>query len=184
VNSKVKLLSLLVLFALPVLAAYLTYYVFTPVDRKNYGELLAPLPLQGGAGLLADGAVRQFAEYRGKWLMVYVGPGACPDECPRLLYDTRQVRTAQGREMERVRRVWIVTDGVPADPAVMKNQPGLDVWRPEAAFIAQFPGAQSPWKHIYLVDPLGNLMMRYPAQPNPAGMIQDIKLLLKASQIG
>jgi hypothetical protein len=67
----------------------------------------------------------------------------------------------------------------------LQQHPGLYAWRPaDAAFVGQFPAARSPAEHIYLVDPLGNLMLRFPGQPDPKRMLKDLKLLLKASQIG
>ena len=91
---------------------------------------------------------------------------------------------AQGPERDRINRVWIVTMASIPPQTLLAQHPGLRVVRSrDAVFLAQFAGAESG-SHVYIVDPLGNLMMRFPANPDPSRMIRDIKHLLNASQIG
>jgi hypothetical protein len=97
----------------------------------------------------------------------------------------RQTRIAQGKEQARIERLWVVTDGGAVAPALLKDHPGLYAWRPNnPAFAAQFPALAARSGHIYLVDPLGNLMLRFPVQPVAKKVMKDLRLLLKASQIG
>jgi hypothetical protein len=97
----------------------------------------------------------------------------------------RQVRITQGKDQSRIERLWVVSDGGTPDAALLQAHPGLLVWRPaDPAFTEQFPAAKRLDEHIYLVDPLGNLMLRFPAKLDSKRMIKDLKLLLKASQIG
>ncbi len=164
------------------LASYLTYYLWPPSGRKNYGELITQVSLKSGSG--ESGQIISAQDFKGKWTLVYVGGGACDKHCENLLYYIRQVRSAQGPERDRINRVWIVDDGQFPATALLAQHPGLKVVRSrDAVFLAQFAGAESG-SHVYIVDPLGNLMMRFPANPNPSRMIRDIKHLLKASQIG
>ena len=180
-----KFLLLFGVFVVPVVAAYLAYFGWRPAGHTNYGELLKVTPLQQTAGAAHDGTPFNLETLRGKWLMVHVGPASCDAACTRQLYLMRQIRIAQGKEQSRIERLWVLTDAGTVAPALLRDHPGLRVWRPaEAAFVEQFPAAQSRAAHIYLVDPLGNLMLRFPDQPDPKRMMKDLKLLLKASQIG
>lgn len=116
--------------------------------------------------------------------MVQLDGGACNAACRSKLYYMRQVRVAQGREQERIERLWLVLDKARPAAGLLKQYDGTAVVSVNAGIRAQFPAAGRPEDSIYLVDPLGNLMMRFPKNPDPRGMIKDIKHLLKASQIG
>jgi cytochrome oxidase Cu insertion factor (SCO1/SenC/PrrC family) len=180
-----KFLLLIGLFAVPVVAAYLSYFGLRPAGHTNYGELIPVTPLQHTAGAAHDGTAMDIETLRGKWVMLHVGPSRCDATCSQQLYLMRQTRTALGKEQSRIERLWVLTDASAVDPVLLQEHPGLHAWRAsDAAFIEQFPAAQSSAEHIYLVDPLGNLMLRFPAQPEPKLMLKDLKLLLKASQIG
>jgi cytochrome oxidase Cu insertion factor (SCO1/SenC/PrrC family) len=184
-NSRSKFLLLIGVFVVPVVAAYLAYFGWRPAGHSNYGDLTEVTPLQQTAGVAHDGTPLDLAALRGKWLMVHVGPASCDAACAQQLYLMRQARIAQGKEQTRIERLWVLTDTRAVAPALLQEHPGLHVWRPaEASFAEQFPAAQKRVDHIYLVDPLGNLMLRFPAQPDAKRMMKDLKLLLKASQIG
>lgn len=180
--NRVKLLLLIGLFALPVVASYLAYYVWQPTARKNYGELIKQVDVQV-RGTALDGKPMDIASLKGKWVMVYVGGGACPKSCQDLLYYMRQIRTAQGKEMERVERLWLVTDDVTPAAELQQAQTGLYYLKPSASPSSQFAGSETG-AYVYMIDPLGHLMMRWPQNPDPSRMVKDIKQLLKASQIG
>ena len=182
-TSRTKFLLLLGFFAAPMVAAWFAYFGWHPDKHKNYGSLLKVTPMQHSDGSLIDGSPYSFDALKGKWLMVRIGPAACNDACQKQLYYMRQSRLVLGKDQDRVARVWVVDDGAQPDAALLRAHPGLIVWRPaQGAFVNQFPGAET--MHIYLVDPLGNLMMRFPEPLDPKGMIKDMKLLLKASQVG
>lgn len=180
-----KFLLLVAVFVVPVVAAYLAYFGWRPAGHTNYGELIAVTPLQQTAGALHDGTPFDLNALQGKWVMVHVGPAACDADCAQQLYLMRQTRIAQGKEQSRIERLWVLAGDGTADPSLLQDHPGLHVWRPaESAFIGQFPAVAERAQHIYLVDPLGNLMLRFPAEPDPKRIMKDLKLLLKASQIG
>ncbi len=151
-------------------AAYL--FGWAPGTTDNYGELIAPRTLSGPP---IDAA-------RGKWTMVSFDAAGCDAHCEKKLYFMRQIRRAQGKDMERIARLWVVTDGAAPKPRLLTAIEGTQVATASDAFIGNFPGA--PADHIYLVDPLGNLMMRFPRDPDPTRMINDLKRLLKYSRIG
>lgn len=184
-TSRSKFLLLMGVFVVPVVAAYLAYFGWRPAGHTNYGELLKVTPLLQATGTSLDGAPLNLDALRGKWLMVHVGASSCDAACSRQLYLMRQIRIAQGKEQSRIERLWVLTDRGTPDASLLQAHAGLLVWRPaDAAFVAQFPGAPNRDGHIYLVDPLGNLMLRFPAEPDAKRMMKDLKLLLKASQIG
>lgn len=183
-SSRGKFLAVIAVFVVPVIAAYLAYFGWRPAAHTNYGDLLEPAPLQHLAGSSADRPM-SLDTLRGKWVMVHVGPAQCDAGCAKQLYLMRQVRLIQGKNQSRIERLWVVTDAAAPDRSLLDEHPGLVVWRPDdAAFADQFPARADRAAHIYLVDPLGNLMLRFPANPDHKGMAKDLKLLLKASQIG
>jgi hydrogenase maturation factor len=184
-SSRSKFLMLMAVFVVPVVAAYLAYFGWRPAGHTNYGDLLKVTPLQQTAGVTLDGTPFDLQRLQGKWVMVHVGPARCDAACAQQLYLMRQTRIAQGKDQSRIERLWVLTDGGMVDPALLKDHQGLHVWRPaDAAFVAQFPAEDERAGHVYMVDPLGNLMLRFPAQPDAKRMMKDLKLLLKASQIG
>ncbi|MHB1352091.1 MAG: SCO family protein [Thiobacillus sp.] len=184
-SSRAKLLFLIGVFVVPVLLAYLAYFGVRPTTHSNYGDLLPVTPLQHTAGVSGEGGPFDLTALRGKWLMVHVGPSHCDAACRQQLYLMRQIRIAQGKEQARIERLWVVTDAGGLSPALLQAHAGLHVWRPDSpAFVSQFPATAARSGHIYLVDPLGNLMLRFPVHPAPREVMKDLRLLLKASQIG
>jgi len=184
-TSRSKFLLVVGVFVVPVIAAYLAFFGWRPAGHTNYGELLKPVSLQNIQGTLQTGAPFKLDAIQGKWVMVHLGSGQCDAHCARQLYLMRQVRLTQGKHQSRIERVWVLTDTATPAPDLIAAHPGLIVWRPEnPAFANQFPPGTDRAGHIYLLDPLGNLMLRFPENPDPKGMMKDLKLLLKASQIG
>ncbi|OZA30865.1 MAG: hypothetical protein B7X93_01530 [Hydrogenophilales bacterium 17-61-9] len=184
-TSRSRFLLLVGVFVVPVVAAYLAYFGWRPAGHTNYGTLLTATPLQQTQGAVLDGQPGTLDTLQGKWVMVHVGPAQCDADCAKQLYLMRQTRIAQGKAQSRIERLWVLTDAATPDAALLQEHPGLRVWRPESLrFVEQFPAVQNRAAHIYLLDPLGNLMLRFPGNPDPKGMMKDLKLLLKASQIG
>lgn len=184
-TSRTKLLLLLGFFAVPMVAAWIAYLGWHPARHKNYGDLLPAHPLPPTSGKSLNGEPFNLLQLKGKWVMVFVGPAACNAACARQLYYMRQTRTAQGKDQDRIERVWILTDSGAPDVTLLNSHPGLIVWRvQDHAFLDQFPHSHEGAMPIYLVDPLGNLMMRFPEPTDPKGMMKDLNLLMRASQIG
>jgi hypothetical protein len=184
-----KLLAVVAVCASPLIASYFTYYVIKPTARSNYGALIDPrnYPIPALASTTLDGRPEGLEKYRGKWIMLKVGGGACADECKKQLFLMRQERLMQGKEMDRVERVWLVTDREPIDTILIREYDGMHMLRADPAAVAKWlPTEQGTpaAEHIYLIDPLGNLMMRFPADADQRKMFKDIGKLLKASAIG
>src|SRR5262245_57865580 len=111
-RSLVSLWLLIALTAAPVAASYLLYYFWPPDRTVNYGELIGPQPLPDTPLKLADGAPFQLSKLRGKWVLVVLDSGRCDANCDRKLVYMRQLRLTQGKNMDRVERVWLITDDI------------------------------------------------------------------------
>ncbi|MBX9810139.1 MAG: cytochrome C oxidase subunit I [Burkholderiales bacterium] len=187
-KPKKSLLSLWVLIALcaaPVVVSYVAYYFWWPSGHVNYGELIEPRPLPEATLALADGAPFPWRRLKGKWVLAIVDSGGCDAYCQRKLLYLRQVRLAQGKEMDRVERAWLITDNAnPAAPTVAEYQGTWLIRAAGSEFLRLFPAQRAPADHIYVIDPLGNLMMRFPRDADPRKMVKDIARLLRTSRIG
>jgi len=180
-----RTLTLLALIcAAPVLASYAAYYWLKPQTRTNYGELLA-VPLAEITGTRLDGTPFHLSELGGRWILLLADGATCSQACERKLYATRQARTIQGRERERVVRVWLQPSGAPPPRAELSAaHPGLIFVRGDPQQWGALPGPGGAEANIYLVDPHGNLVLRYPADPDIRRLARDLERLLRASSIG
>ncbi|MFP5390359.1 MAG: SCO family protein [Gammaproteobacteria bacterium] len=192
--GRLRLLMVLLVCASPMIFSYLTYYVIKPTGRTNYGTLIDPrnYPIPPMAATTLDGKPSGLDAFKGKWVMLKVGPAECGDDCRRQLVAMRQLRLMQGKEMERIERVWLVTDAAPLDTMLMREHDGVRILRAPREVVEKWlpveQGGQA-FEHIYMIDPLGNLMMRWPKEADDtvenAGKVKkDIGKLLKASAIG
>ena len=184
-----RALRTLILLALvcsaPVLASYLAYYWLRPAARTNYGELLEPAPTPEIAGWRPDGTPFRLAELRGRWVLLTADAAGCDARCERKLYATRQARTIQGRERDRVVRVWLQPSGAsPPALELLAQHPGMAVVRGDPRQWDAWSGPEAATQSIYLLDPLGNLVLRYPAEPDIRKLAEDLERLLRASRIG
>jgi len=187
-NGRLKMLLILLVCAAPVIASYFMYYVVRPDGRRNYGELITPQrPLPSFNVTMASGAVVPATSLKDQWLLISVGSGACDAVCQQHLYFQRQLRESLGREKERVDWIWLVNDDVSTPAALEPALKGATVLRVSPTDLAQWleaaPG-QRLAEHLYLVDPMGNWMMRFPAAMDAAGAAKakvDLERLLRAS---
>jgi cytochrome oxidase Cu insertion factor (SCO1/SenC/PrrC family) len=183
-GPRAQLLLIASLFVLPIVASTLAYRFGHRAPTANHGELLLP-PAQVNDQSFGrpGGGAFSFRELRGRWALVAIDSGACAEACRAKLTVMRQVRLALGRNASRVARVLFVDDQQPPDMAALAPFEGTEVAvAPRGAAIA--PPAAGDRSRLYLVDPHGNVMMRWAARADPEGMIKDLERLLKASQIG
>jgi hypothetical protein len=182
-RSTLTLWLILAVCAAPVIGSYIAYYFWQPAGHVNYGELIEPRPVPDAALELTDGRHFRLSDLKGEWLLLAADRAACDERCRLKLTYMRQMRLAQGKEKERIERVWLLTDpGVP-DPALVAEHPGLHIVRANRNEILRaLPAAASPADHIYVVDPLGNLMMRFPRDADPRRMLKDVSRLLRHSK--
>jgi len=183
-----KLTTLWLIVALtvaPVAASYLLYFFWQPEGRVNYGELIGPHPLPDPPLALADGAPFRLSQLRGRWLLASVDAGRCDAGCDRKLLYMRQLRLTQGKNADRVERVWLISDESTPPAGTVSQYQGTWLVRVRGDdLLKRFPAQGAVSDHIYLVDPLGNLMLRFPRDPDPRLMIKDLARLLKASRVG
>jgi len=173
--SRLKLAVIFLACAAPFVLAWMAYlFGWAAGTTSNYGELIAPRNLAGPP----------LEPLRGKWVLVMADAAACNAYCEKKLYFMRQVRRAQGREMARIERLWLVTDAVQPASALLSAIEGTAIVSQAGGLAATFPAEGSVRDHIYLVDPLGNLMMRFPRDPDPSRVIKDLQRLLKVSGFG
>ena len=183
-----KMLAVMLVCAAPVIASYFTYYVVRPEGRRNYGELIDPQrPLPAVTATTLDGKQVALPSLQGQWLLVSVAGGACDTACEQHLYLQRQLREGLGKEKGRIDWVWLVSDDVPvreplktavAQATVLRMDPAqLSLW------LAPAPG-QALTDHLYVVDPMGHWMMRFPADvtlANAANVRRDLDRLMRGS---
>jgi hypothetical protein len=187
-----KMMAVLAVCAAPVLASYFTYYVIRPEARRNYGELIEPQrPLPAITATSQEGAPVPLPSLRGQWLLISVAGGSCDAACEKNLYLQRQLRESLGKDKDRIDWVWLVADDAPVRPSLLPALGQAAVLRVNAQQLAQWlaPAKGSRLSdHLYLVDPLGNWMMRFPASGSPQvdmaaakNIKRDLERLLRAS---
>jgi hypothetical protein len=183
------LLIVAAVFLLPVAVAFTLYYgkLWRPANSSSKGQLIEPArPLTVGGLRHADGTPAADSVFAGKWTLVYIGDGRCDDACRTALVFGRQTRLALNNEMTRVQRVFLATGNCCETDYLAREQAGLialDASAPEsAALLGQFPGDRE--HTLFIVDPLGNLMMRHDASQTTKDLLSDLKKLLKLSHIG
>lgn len=178
-------LVILAFCAAPTVAAWFAYFVCQPQSRTNYGELIAPRALSDPVLRRPDDTVFRLSQLRGKWVLLQIDSAACGDGCREKLLYMRQARLAQGRDAERIERVWLLDDDATPDASLLREHEGLQVARaPRGIFLREFPSSGNPAGYIYVVDPRGNLMLRFPGRPDAHRMLRDLARLLRASRIG
>jgi hypothetical protein len=177
-KSKRILVLLVLLFFAPLLASFAMYYGFhwRPAGQTNHGTLIEPPRPLPAAGV-----------FSGKWSLVYLGKGNCDDSCHSTLYFMRQTYLGLGHLIPRLQQVFLVTADCCDRAFLEREHPGLitlDSQASEAtALPAQFPADQRA-STLFIVDPKGNLMMRYDAHADPRGLHDDLVKLLNLSHIG
>ena len=196
-RSRWMLWLVLLVCAAPMIASYFTFYVLKPEKRNNYGGFIDarthPVPAALHTTTL-DGRAQPLDAFKGKWVLLTAAPADCPDACRKQLFALRQLRTMQGKEMNRIERVWLITDQQPLDTIVIREYDGTHMLRADRQAVAAWlpvDAGTSITDHIYVIDPLGHLMMVFPKDPNPTKtyehmqkVYKDIYKLLKASAIG
>jgi hypothetical protein len=188
-SGRWRMLLILLACAAPVVASYFTYYVIRPQGRTNYSMLIQPSRSLPSALMLRslDGNAVAAPSLRGQWLLVVVADAACDAGCERRIYLQRQLREMLGRERDRVDRVWFVTGRAAPAPALVQAASatgGLNVLLADRAELARWlapADGQALEDHLYLVDPMGEWMLRAPVDPDPARLKRDLERLLRAA---
>ena len=177
-----------IICAAPVVGSYLTFYVIRPESRSSFGDLIEPQrPVPDLAARSLDGNPVNLMSLKGQWLLISVAGGACNSACEQHLYLQRQLRESVGREKDRVDWVWLVTDDAIVPNALRPALSGATVLAVSQKALSRWLNADAGHQiddHLYLVDPLGNWMMRFPAGldlQSAAKAKRDLDRLLRAS---
>ena len=189
VSGRFKMLMVMAVCAAPVLASYFTYFVVRPDGTGTaYSTLIQPaVAMPRVQGTLLDGQPQPLRGLVGQWLLVTVDSGACAAACEKHLFLQRQLREMTGRAADRIDKLWLVIDDAPLSPALQQAllaTPAMNVLRLPRAVVAAWlqpaPG-QALEDHLYIVDPLGDWMMRAPADADPMRLKRDVERLLRGS---
>jgi cytochrome oxidase Cu insertion factor (SCO1/SenC/PrrC family) len=184
-KGKKTLVLIALVCVLPLVASYSLYYFWRPDSTVNYGQLLTPVALPRKHCFRCRTSLSSFQALKGRWTLVLADGGACDAQCEQSLYYIRQVRKAQGEHQDRIERVWLVSDAAQPQPKLIEAIEGMHVVKAAgSATLAAVVRDPAHARAIYLVDPLGQVMMRYPDQPDPKKMIKDFQRLMKYSRLG
>lgn len=197
-RSRAPIIAILLICLVPVVMAFLAYYVpslgLRSEVRTHGGELIEPQrPIPAPADLaLRDeqGAPFDLRQFKGQWLLISTGPGACPETCVRGLFVLRNSHASQGKDVLRLERILFVTDDAPISPVVHHAYVGTHILRADPRQLAAWlaPKATDPAHalavRLWIVDPLGHLMMQFPDTVPPEGVRDDLRTLLRNSGIG
>lgn len=189
-NPRIKLILLFSIFAAPFVLAYTAYHFWTPKSFVNRGTLLQPVQLLADEPVQLDAlpaaAWSKQEKLNGKWILLLPESLPCAAGCEERLVGLRQVHAAMGKHQPRIQRAVFALTGSP-DPAFQSRAPDV-VWlqgdKVRSKLQAASDPGTSPAHHIFLVDPLGNLFMRYPVNADLKDLVKDLERLLKASRIG
>ena len=186
--GRLNMLLVLLACAAPVVASYITYYWVRPEARRNYGELIQPTrPTPSIAVARLDGGDMKLTDLKGQWLLVSVAGAACDEPCQQRLYLQRQILVGLGKERPRTEWVWLVNDKAEIPNTLLPGLEEATVLRIDPKALAQWLQPEANKKledHLYMVDPMGEWMMRFPAQLNAEGALKakrDMERLLRAS---
>jgi hypothetical protein len=188
-HGRWKMLAVLLVCAAPVVASYFTYYVVRPDGRRNFGDLIDPQrPLPDLNATTLDGRSVNLRTLKDQWLLISIAGGACDAACANHLYFQRQLREGLGKNKDRMERVWLVDDAQPVADALQPALAGATVLRLPREALAQWLAPQAGAaleNHLYVVDPMGNWMMRFPPGVNlqtAPKIKKDLEHLMRGSE--
>jgi hypothetical protein len=189
-TGRLQLLGVLLACSLPVLIAYFVFYVVRPQGEASFGELINPArPMPEVQTTDLNGAPHALRQLKAQWLLVKVDGGACQQDCQKQLLVLRQLRLMLGKDMDRVDWVWLINDSAPVDAKLATNlaHDAATVLRVDTSAITGWmpvPAGKHAQDFFYVVDPMGNTMMRFPSRLDSAAAVKakrDMEHVLKAS---
>jgi hypothetical protein len=177
-NKKLKarlyVLAIFFACAAPVALSLITYYVWKPEKRMNYGELLqatpsmAPTPIAGNP-------------YQGKWVMLLIDEPNCPAACEKRLYAMRQTALAMAMKKDKLAQVWVITPSGPPRAELLAQYPKTELLVHDLAWLPKLPEPVAG--RIFLLDPNGVPVLRYPEDPDVKRMMKDLGRLLDVKRM-
>ncbi len=201
-RSKTPLVIIVLMSFAPLIAALLVYFnpEWRPEGSSAYGQLVQPQrPMPSAQNLpltTLDGKPFDLNSLKGKWVMLVADGAECPESCARKLYIVRNTHASQGKHVERLSRVWLITDDAPVPEKVLEAYKGAVMVRVNPVVLQEFllggaPGSMTPEQArkalaplIWVIDPNGNLILQYPYIEDPEMFRKDIRKLIQNSRIG
>jgi len=192
-RSLLPLIAVLTLSLAPVVAALLAYYMpsLRPAQASNYGRLVEPQrPMPSAAALpltTLDGRSFDLNTLKGRWVLATADGATCPESCARKLFILRNSHASQGKNVERLVRVWFVTDDAPVPQAVLDAYQGTVIVRVDPERLKAYlptEASQSLADPLWIIDPLGNLILQYPANADGVKFRKDVSKIVYNSRIG
>lgn len=187
-KGRIWLMVVFFMCAAPVVASYFTYYVIQPQGEPRFGELIRPTrAIPDVTTQDAQAKPHRLTELRKQWLLISVDSGACGTACQQKLYYQRQILAGLGKERDRTEWVWLIHDDHAISPELLTGLKEATVLRigvgdVKGWFQEEDPAGLSKW--LYLIDPMGEWMMRFPSDLDPSKALQvrkDMERLLRAS---
>lgn len=185
-SGRVKLVLMFLLFASPFVLAWIAYFIWPPTASSNRGELLNPPVLLADAAVASEGKTVPWKSHPlagGKWILLQADGASCDAACEKKLHTMSKAHAALGKYQDRLRRAFLVEAGQQPS-ATLKSNAADWIWLDAPAVQKLLPAATHPRDYIYVVDPLGNLFMRYRKDVEIRDIHKDLMRVLKASQIG
>jgi hypothetical protein len=189
IKNRLKLIFIAGMFALPVISAWLVYnnpHWLEGGETKNYGELINPAVASKLSDYVVNGSEIDMGDLKGRWVLVHLDfDGVCAENCQKSVHIAHQLNVLLNKDAKRLKRVYLdKSDGKASD--LLTKAPGLNVFRWNDELIETLKSKVNNLSDgdMLLMDPLGNIMMRYQQDADPYGIQKDLKLLFKASQIG
>ena len=199
-RSMLPVYLIILICVAPVIFAMLAYYVpslgLRPEGHTNYGTLIEPQrPMPDSTALpltTLEGQAFDLESLRGQWVLVSADAAACPESCVRKLFILRNSHASQGKDVNRLSRVWFVLDKGEVSDQVLQAYQGTHMLRADPTQLAAFLAPEATPQEreaalkqpMWIIDPLGNLMMRYPDNADPESVRDDIRKLIRNSRIG
>jgi hypothetical protein len=183
-SARPQLLLIALVFFGPLLVAAWMYYGghFNAAGGSNHGALLEPIINLRDAGPDSE----LLTQAAGHWLLLYANSATCAEPCRRALYTTRQGRLMLGKDQDRLMRGFLHGDTLPDRVFLVDEHQGL-IYGQDAALVRLLQNkkpATLATGGYFLIDPLGNLVMYFRPDIDPADMVADIEHLLRLSHIG
>ena len=177
------MLSVLAICAAPFVLATLAFYFWQPAGRTNTGEILLP-KLLAITATTSDGKAFDVQQFGGKWALAVVDTPVCGEACQQKLFAIRQLRTAQGRDQDRIERLWLLSAAGSPATGLEPLTAGVTIAHAATADAVATMFGSNADQNIYLIDPQGHLMMRFPARAEPKLILKDLRKLLSVNKRG
>jgi len=188
-KNRIKLIFITILFALPVMTAWLVYknpQMLEGGKTKNHGQLISPAKPSNLADFITNGSDMDFSHLKGRWIMLHIDlDGHCNVDCEKSVHTLRQLNVLLNKDSHRLKRIYLDKTNETAIKTLLEdNELNIFQWNNEQIRTLRKLYDDFVDGDILLLDPLGNIMMKYHHDADPYGIQKDLKLLFKTSQIG